>query len=187
MSYRTQTRIRSDTDMPSNGSRTLIIDQSQPREDSAEESGESSRPREYDGVLHLRGGPDARPHVVWSEDVIDNEGMGRKKSKICCIYHKPKPFDESSSEESDSSDSDSSGADLDRAKPSRRARKHRHHNHDPHRSDSGDSSGSGERARESGGTTVEELHDEPEPNAYERKPKPSKKDKAPGKCNQKLN
>jgi len=40
---------------------------------------------------------------------VDNEGAGRKKSKICCIYHKPKAFDESSSEESDSSDEDGCG------------------------------------------------------------------------------
>ena len=28
--------------------------------------------------------------VKWSEDTVDNEGKGKKKSKICCIYHKPK-------------------------------------------------------------------------------------------------
>ena len=28
--------------------------------------------------------------VKWSEDTIDNEHMGKKKSNICCIYHKPK-------------------------------------------------------------------------------------------------
>jgi len=35
---------------------------------------------------------------------VDNEGAGRKKSKICCIYHKPRAFDESSDESSDESD-----------------------------------------------------------------------------------
>ena len=28
--------------------------------------------------------------VTWSEDTVDNEGMGKKKSNICCIYHRPK-------------------------------------------------------------------------------------------------
>ena len=28
--------------------------------------------------------------VTWTEDTVNNEGMGKKKSKICCIYHRPK-------------------------------------------------------------------------------------------------
>jgi protein phosphatase 1 regulatory subunit 11 len=36
------------------------------------------------GTLRLRGGPRSRPRVVWSEDVVDNEGLGRKKSKSAC-------------------------------------------------------------------------------------------------------
>ena len=45
--------------------------------------------------------------VSWSEDTINNEGMGKKSSKKCCIFHKKRAFGESSSEEeSDSSDSD---------------------------------------------------------------------------------
>jgi hypothetical protein len=35
------------------------------------------------------------------QDVIDNEGMGRKSSKRCCIFHKPRPFGESSTDSSD--------------------------------------------------------------------------------------
>ncbi|CAO1616776.1 unnamed protein product [Parajaminaea phylloscopi] len=65
------------------------------------------------GVLRLRGGHTASRRVVWSDDTVDNEGLGRKKSKICCIYHKPRAFDESSSEGSSSSDSDSSSSDSD--------------------------------------------------------------------------
>jgi protein phosphatase 1 regulatory subunit 11 len=37
------------------------------------------------GTLHLRGGLRDRPHVAWGEDVVDNEGLGRKKSKSGCI------------------------------------------------------------------------------------------------------
>ena len=36
------------------------------------------------GTLRLRGGPRDRPRVVWDEDVVDNEGLGRKKSKSAC-------------------------------------------------------------------------------------------------------
>ncbi|QDZ25181.1 protein phosphatase inhibitor [Chloropicon primus] len=43
--------------------------------------------------------------IKWSEDTVDNENMGRKKSKKCCIFHKKKRFDESS-DESSSEDSD---------------------------------------------------------------------------------
>lgn len=41
--------------------------------------------------------------VSWTEDTVDNEGMGKKKSKCCCVYQKPKgEFDETSeSEDSD--------------------------------------------------------------------------------------
>jgi protein phosphatase 1 regulatory subunit 11 len=33
------------------------------------------------GVLKLRGGPVRRQKVAWKEGTIDNEGMGKKKSK----------------------------------------------------------------------------------------------------------
>eukprot|EP01056_Protomagalhaensia_sp_Gyna25_P003400 Protomagalhaensia_sp_Gyna_25__3399@NODE_306_length_3978_cov_425_554455_g237_i0_p3_GENE_NODE_306_length_3978_cov_425_554455_g237_i0NODE_306_length_3978_cov_425_554455_g237_i0_p3_ORF_typecomplete_len134_score11_32PPI_Ypi1/PF07491_11/8_8e25GEN1_C/PF18380_1/0_036_NODE_306_length_3978_cov_425_554455_g237_i0134535 len=54
-------------------------------------------------VLRLRVRP--QKSVDWVEDVVDNEDMNKRSSKICCQYHKPRPFGESSSE--DSSDSDS--------------------------------------------------------------------------------
>jgi protein phosphatase 1 regulatory subunit 11 len=43
------------------------------------------------------------------EAVVDNEGMGRKSSKRCCIFHKQKAFGESSTDSSDY-DSDRSGS-----------------------------------------------------------------------------
>ncbi|KAF1814405.1 hypothetical protein P152DRAFT_270485 [Eremomyces bilateralis CBS 781.70] len=64
-------------------------------------------------TLRLRavdGSPAQREsrHIQWAEDVVDNEGMGKKSSKVCCIYHKPREVGESSSEDtSDSSSSDS--------------------------------------------------------------------------------
>ena len=33
------------------------------------------------GVLRLRGGPIQRQKVNWTEETVDNEGMGKKKSK----------------------------------------------------------------------------------------------------------
>lgn len=38
--------------------------------------------------------------IKWDESTaIDNEHMGKKSSKICCIYHKPREYDESDSED----------------------------------------------------------------------------------------
>lgn len=40
--------------------------------------------------------------IHWTEDTVDNEGLGRKKSKCCCQYTKPKKdLDESSSDSED--------------------------------------------------------------------------------------
>lgn len=36
--------------------------------------------------------------VVFTDDTVDNENLNRKKSKCCCIYEKPKTFDQSDSE-----------------------------------------------------------------------------------------
>uniref|UniRef100_A0A8C3UID7 E3 ubiquitin-protein ligase PPP1R11 n=1 Tax=Catharus ustulatus TaxID=91951 RepID=A0A8C3UID7_CATUS len=38
--------------------------------------------------------------VEWSSDTVDNEHLGRRSSKCCCIYEKPRAFGESSSESS---------------------------------------------------------------------------------------
>ena len=43
-----------------------------------------------------------KPSVSFSTDTVDNENMGKKSSKRCCIYHKIKKFAESDSDESDS-------------------------------------------------------------------------------------
>ena len=90
---------------------------------------------------------------MWDADVIDNEGCGKKKSKICCIYHKPRAFDESSSESSSDESDSSCGSNDSRKRP---------HNH-------GDQSNMN---RPNGG--VNTLHSEPGPNAYEKTPSGSK-------------
>ncbi len=40
-------------------------------------------------------------HVTWAEGTIDNEHSGQWISNCCCIYHKPRRWDESDSDESD--------------------------------------------------------------------------------------
>ncbi|KAF9559315.1 hypothetical protein CPC08DRAFT_606821, partial [Agrocybe pediades] len=78
--------------------------------DPTKEHPDSDENEEVVGTLHLCGArrPNNRPRVAWNKDVIDNEVCGKKKSKICCIYHKPRRFDESSDESDSDSDSDSS-------------------------------------------------------------------------------
>lgn len=66
---------------------------------------ETEAQNENDEVLHLT--LRARPSVTWDENVVDNEGLGRKSSKRCCIFHKQRAFGESST---DSSDVDSDGS-----------------------------------------------------------------------------
>ncbi|XP_053958004.1 E3 ubiquitin-protein ligase PPP1R11 [Anastrepha ludens] len=49
-------------------------------------------------VLRLRlKKPKPDRQVAWREGTVDNEDMGKKKSKCCCIYKKPLNFGESSS------------------------------------------------------------------------------------------
>ncbi|KAG4303189.1 hypothetical protein PCANB_000474 [Pneumocystis canis] len=65
----------------------------------------SDQDNEIRGIIRLRGVPSER-RVRFDETAIDNEGMGKKKSKICCIYHKPREYDESSTDTDTSSDSE---------------------------------------------------------------------------------
>mmetsp|Transcript_45139 Transcript_45139/g.68045 ORF Transcript_45139/g.68045 Transcript_45139/m.68045 type:complete len:104 (-) Transcript_45139:705-1016(-) len=48
------------------------------------------------------------------ESVVDNEGLGRKSSKRCCIFHKQRPFGESSTDSSDFDDSSDSESEDDK-------------------------------------------------------------------------
>nr|XP_054770086.1 E3 ubiquitin-protein ligase PPP1R11-like [Lytechinus pictus] len=56
-------------------------------------------------TLKLRK-PKSDKKVNWKTGVVDNEHMGRKKSKCCCIYNKPRMFGESSSSSEGESDDD---------------------------------------------------------------------------------
>ncbi|KAK3304506.1 phosphatase inhibitor-domain-containing protein [Chaetomium strumarium] len=126
-------------------------------------------------ILRLRGAraPSSRK-VKWREDVIDNEGLNKKKSKVCCIYHRPRDVDESS-DESSSSDSSDSDSDSDGARKGHDADGTRrghdcdgHHHHYSHG-----------RARDSGGHQRRKR--QPSPNAYEKMPRyKPKKDETGG-------
>ena len=47
-----------------------------------------------------------KKNVTWQEDTVDNEHMGKRKSKICCIFKRPRlnPDDTSTDESCDSCD-----------------------------------------------------------------------------------
>ncbi|KAM9824134.1 E3 ubiquitin-protein ligase PPP1R11 isoform 2-T2 [Neosynchiropus ocellatus] len=48
--------------------------------------------------------------VEWSSDTVDNEHLGRRSSKCCCIYEKPRQFGESSSESDGEEDDEGCGS-----------------------------------------------------------------------------
>ncbi|VDN50951.1 unnamed protein product [Dracunculus medinensis] len=43
----------------------------------------------------------AMPRVSWRADTVDNEFLGKHKSKCCCIYKKPKRWSDESDSDSD--------------------------------------------------------------------------------------
>lgn len=66
------------------GSQTISVEELRPvlqlrAEESTNSREEQSRP--------------TRPSVRWQSDVIDNENMNKKKTKICCIFHPQQEFD----------------------------------------------------------------------------------------------
>jgi hypothetical protein len=64
------------------GSRTIVVTDAQPREaPHADGASPPTRVAPRVGVLRLRGGPRNTQRVVWREDVVDNEGCGKKSSK----------------------------------------------------------------------------------------------------------
>jgi len=67
---------------------------------------ESEAPKsEESTTLKLKLQKKERKKIQWTEDTVDNEGLGKKKSKICCVYSKPrKHLDDSSSEDEEDSD-----------------------------------------------------------------------------------
>jgi len=49
----------------------------------------------------IKKDPKEKKKVQWTNETVDNEHLGKKKSKCCCVYVKKKVFGESDSEDSD--------------------------------------------------------------------------------------
>eukprot|EP00004_Rigifila_ramosa_P024764 TRINITY_DN7261_c0_g1_i1.p2 TRINITY_DN7261_c0_g1~~TRINITY_DN7261_c0_g1_i1.p2 ORF type:complete len:141 (-),score=27.13 TRINITY_DN7261_c0_g1_i1:38-460(-) len=87
--------------------------------------------------------PQARRHIEWQAETIDNEHMNKKKSKKCCIFHKPRSFGESDTESSDDnagSSGNSTDSDGGPQRPKRKRKQQGPHQHAPgcsHAHDSG--------------------------------------------------
>ncbi|TKR81175.1 hypothetical protein L596_015095 [Steinernema carpocapsae] len=75
-----------------NGSATVTITEEEQR-------------REPQLVLRLKAA-DNRPRVTWTSDTVDNEHMGRLKSNCCCIYVKPRKWDDPSTWEQDEAETE---------------------------------------------------------------------------------
>ena len=72
--------------MSREGSRTaLMVQDANQRDVSAASMSELAVGLAPAGTLRLRGAQRDGPHVAWNEDVVDNEGLGRKKSKSTCF------------------------------------------------------------------------------------------------------
>ena len=162
--HRTATAARPSTSAPGDGSRTITI-----TNDPTKEEGHDDNHDQSDGAgpsvptlrlraARTRGGP----RVTWNEDVVDNEGMGKKKSKICCIFHPTREFGESSDSDSDS-ESDDSSCDG------------HHHDRDRAQPTNGSNSNLAQPAPSS--AVHECCSSDDEKNAYERMPKHKKKGK----------
>jgi protein phosphatase 1 regulatory subunit 11 len=91
-------QCRPGTSAPGDGSRTITIAPTPANEDGSAGPTEEGGSRTNDGVpasaivgaLHLRGGVRrSRARVAWDEDVVDNEGCGRKSSKSACSLLPP--------------------------------------------------------------------------------------------------
>jgi len=54
--------------------------------------------------LTLKKVKEEKKKIQWTEDTVDNEGLGKKKSKCCCQYKKPRGNLDESSSDSDSDD-----------------------------------------------------------------------------------
>lgn len=67
--------------------------------------------------------------VQWDESAVDNEFMGKKTSKCCCIYSKPRIFGESSSDSDSDNDDDGCAHNAYCTGHKKKGHKGHHHNH----------------------------------------------------------
>ncbi|KAF8072254.1 phosphatase inhibitor-domain-containing protein [Lyophyllum atratum] len=154
------------TSAPGDGSRTITIIDAAPRPEDAASSSQTEL--RAIGTLRLRAAPRNEHRVAWDDDVVDNEDCGRKSSKICCIYHKPRKFDESSSEEDSDSDSDSS------CDNHRHRRRHPHPHPHPHPEGAAGPASPMRSDQPAPAGVVHQLEEESDRNAYETVPSSKK-------------
>ncbi|KAG2571116.1 hypothetical protein PVAP13_7KG062400 [Panicum virgatum] len=79
------------------GSVTVTVDPS-PSSSSSAPPPATAAPAPAEAVV-LRLKRRGKKKVSWKEGTVDNEGLGRKSSKKCCIFHKEVPFDEDCSDD----------------------------------------------------------------------------------------
>ncbi|KAB8095155.1 hypothetical protein EE612_022910 [Oryza sativa] len=82
------------TRAPATGSATVTVD---PTPSSSAPVSSAPSPAAETVVLRLKRR--AKKKVTWKEGTVDNESLGRKSSKKCCIFHKDVPFDEDCSDD----------------------------------------------------------------------------------------
>lgn len=86
-------RHRPNTAAPGDGSRTMTITNDPTKEEGEDDQGSSNPTGDVVGTLRLRAAPrENKPRVAWNEDVIDNEGCGKKKSKSASRFYATKRF-----------------------------------------------------------------------------------------------
>uniref|UniRef100_T1KW21 E3 ubiquitin-protein ligase PPP1R11 n=1 Tax=Tetranychus urticae TaxID=32264 RepID=T1KW21_TETUR len=76
---------------------STLIQEIAPTPSTSREGGDDQAP-----LVQLKlAKPKKRKKVTWGSETVDNELLGKKSSKCCCIWDKPKEFGESSDEEDD--------------------------------------------------------------------------------------
>lgn len=88
----------------------------------------TTSPEQQRLVLKLKK-PKTDKKVQWDESAVDNEFMGKKTSKCCCIYSKPRIFGESSSDSDSDDDDDGCAHNAYCTGHKKKGHKGHHHNH----------------------------------------------------------
>lgn len=129
----TETATATLVDIPAEGVLTLVPVET------------SSRGGEMTLTAEATAAADASaPHVTFHESIIDNEHLGKKKSKICCIYRRPYDPNASSSDETTSEEDNNEEDEAQKARkeanignsydvmPKRKKKNRHHHAHCSH-------------------------------------------------------
>uniref|UniRef100_A0A914L4H3 E3 ubiquitin-protein ligase PPP1R11 n=1 Tax=Meloidogyne incognita TaxID=6306 RepID=A0A914L4H3_MELIC len=88
------------TDVESRGSGTTTITQVNQPEDNTENGNHLllrlEQPSTSENTTERNS-----PRVQWTEDTVDNENLGKRKSKCCCIFKKKRDWNDSDSSDED--------------------------------------------------------------------------------------